>query len=109
MTSEIRRMVLNPDVTVRSQGVIEKCSFCVQRIQAAKLKAKSENRPLFANEIHTACSQSCPADAIVFGDLNDKESDLFKLISSGRRYNLLEELYTMPSVNYLTKIRNKNI
>ena len=75
MTSEIRRMVLNPDVTVRSQGVIEKCSFCVQRIQAAKLKAKNENRPLHGNEIQTACSQSCPANAIVFGDLNDKKSE----------------------------------
>ncbi len=107
MTHDLRRMVLNPDVTVRAQGVIEKCSFCVQRIQAAKLKAKYENRPLFENEIKTACSQSCPADAIVFGDMNDKNSELNRLISSGRRYNLLEELYTMPSVNYLTKIRNK--
>jgi molybdopterin-containing oxidoreductase family iron-sulfur binding subunit len=107
MTDDLRRMVLNPDVTVRGQGVIEKCSFCVQRIQAAKLKAKYENRPLFDNEIQTACSQSCPANAIVFGDMNDKNSELNKLISSGRRYNLLEELFTMPSVNYLTKIRNK--
>jgi molybdopterin-containing oxidoreductase family iron-sulfur binding subunit len=107
MTGDLRRMVLNPDVTVRSQGVIEKCSFCVQRIQAAKLNAKKENRPLFGNEIKTACSQSCPSDAIVFGDMNDPGSDLSKLIKSGRRYNLLEELFTKPSVNYLTKIRNK--
>jgi Fe-S-cluster-containing dehydrogenase component/anaerobic selenocysteine-containing dehydrogenase len=107
MTGDIRKMVLNPDVTVRAQGVIEKCSFCVQRIQAAKLKAKYENRALHENEIQTACSQACPANAIVFGDMNDKESELNKLISSGRRYNLLEELFTMPSVNYLTKIKNK--
>jgi Fe-S-cluster-containing dehydrogenase component/anaerobic selenocysteine-containing dehydrogenase len=107
MTDDLRRMVLNPDVTVRGQGVIEKCSFCVQRIQAAKLKAKYENRPVFDNEIQTACSQSCPANAIVFGDMNDQNSELSKLISSGRRYNLLEELFTMPSVNYLTRIRNK--
>ena len=107
MTGELRRMVLNPDVTVRAQGVIEKCSFCVQRIQAAKLKAKYENRPIHENEVQSACSQSCPARAIVFGDMNDQESELSKLISSGRRYNLLEELYTMPSVNYLTKIKNK--
>ena len=107
MTGDLRRMVLNPDVTVRSQGVIEKCSFCVQRIQAAKLKAKKENRPLFGNEIKTACSQSCPSGAIVFGDMNDHDSDLSKLINSGRRYNLLEELFTKPSVNYLTKISNK--
>jgi Fe-S-cluster-containing dehydrogenase component/anaerobic selenocysteine-containing dehydrogenase len=107
MTSDLRRMVLNPDVTVRGQGVIEKCSFCVQRIQAAKLNAKKENRELNGNEVRTACSQSCPADAIVFGDMNDPESDVSKLISSGRRYNLLEELYTVPSVNYLTKIKNR--
>jgi molybdopterin-containing oxidoreductase family iron-sulfur binding subunit len=109
MTDDLRRMVLNPDVTVRAQGVIEKCSFCVQRIQAGKLRAKSENRALFENEIQTACSQSCPSDAIIFGDMNDKDSELNKLINSGRRYNLLEELYTMPSVNYLTKIKNRII
>jgi molybdopterin-containing oxidoreductase family iron-sulfur binding subunit len=106
MTGDLRRMVLNPDVTVRSQGVIEKCSFCVQRIQVAKLKAKNENRALFENEIKTACSQSCPADAIIFGDMNDKDSEMSRLISSGRRYNLLEELFTIPSVNYLTKIKS---
>lgn len=107
MTDDLRRMVLNPDVTVRGQGVIEKCSFCVQRIQKAKLDAKNENRALFENEIRTACSQSCPADAIVFGDMNDQDSELSRLISSGRRYNLLEELFTKPSVNYLTKIKNR--
>jgi molybdopterin-containing oxidoreductase family iron-sulfur binding subunit len=107
MTGDLRKMVLNPDVTVRAQGVIEKCSFCIQRIQAAKLKAKYDNRALYENEIQTACSQSCPAQAIVFGDMNDHESELVKLINSGRRYNLLEELFTMPSVNYLTKIKNK--
>jgi len=107
MTGDLRRMVLNPDVTIRPQGVIEKCSFCVQRIQAAKLKAKVENRAILENEIQTACSQSCPANAIVFGDMNDLESELNRLISNGRRYNLLEELFTMPSVNYLTKIKNK--
>jgi len=107
MTGDLRRMVLNPDVTVRAQGVIEKCSFCIQRIQAAKLKAKTEDRALMRDEIKTACSQSCPADAIIFGDMNDTESELFRLIGSGRRYRLLEELYTRPSVNYLTKIRNR--
>jgi Fe-S-cluster-containing dehydrogenase component/anaerobic selenocysteine-containing dehydrogenase len=107
MTDNLRRMVLNPDVTIRAQGVIEKCSFCVQRIQAAKLKAKYENRALRENDIQTACSQSCPANAIVFGDMNDQKSELSRLMKSGRRYNLLEELFTMPSVNYLTKIRNK--
>jgi Fe-S-cluster-containing dehydrogenase component len=107
MTGDLRKMVLNPDVTVRGQGVIEKCSFCIQRIQAAKLNAKYESRAIHENEIQTACSQSCPANAIVFGDMNDEKSELIKLMNSGRRYNLLEELYTMPSVNYLTKIKNK--
>ncbi|HEX7492839.1 MAG TPA: 4Fe-4S dicluster domain-containing protein [Bacteroidales bacterium] len=107
MTGDLRKMVLNPDVTVRGQGVIEKCSFCIQRIQAAKLNAKYENRAIHENEIQTACSQSCPANAIVFGDMNDDQSELKKLMNSERRYNLLEELYTMPSVNYLTKIKNK--
>jgi molybdopterin-containing oxidoreductase family iron-sulfur binding subunit len=107
MTGDLRRMVLNPDVTIRAQGVIEKCSFCIQRIQAGKLNAKKENRALLENEIQTACSQSCPANAIVFGDMNDKGNELNRLISSGRRYNLLEELFTRPSVNYLTKVRNK--
>ncbi|MBG0861188.1 MAG: 4Fe-4S dicluster domain-containing protein [Bacteroidales bacterium] len=107
MTGDLRRMVLNPDVTVRSQGVIEKCSFCIQRIQAAKLKAKTEKRALYPGEIRTACSQSCPANAIIFGDLNDKESEMNRLIRSGRNYNLLEELFTKPSVNYLTRIRNR--
>ncbi len=108
MTHDLRRLVLNPDVTVRSQGVIEKCSFCIQRIQSAKLTAKAENRGLEDEELQTACSQSCPAKSIVFGDMNDQGSEISKLISSGRRYNLLEEIYTKPSVHYLTKIRNKN-
>jgi len=107
MTSDLRRMVLNPDVTVRSQGVIEKCSFCVQRIQASKLKAKAENRGVEDSELQTACSQSCPAGSIVFGDMNDPASEISKLMVSGRKYNLLEEIYTKPSVHYLTKIRNK--
>jgi Fe-S-cluster-containing dehydrogenase component len=106
MTGDLRRMVLNPDVTIRAQGVIEKCSFCVQRIQAAKLKAKNENRALLPDEFQSACAQSCPANAIVFGDMNAMDSKLNRLLSNGRRYNLLEELFTKPSVNYLTKIRN---
>jgi Fe-S-cluster-containing dehydrogenase component/anaerobic selenocysteine-containing dehydrogenase len=107
MTGDLRRMVLNPDVTVRAQGVIEKCSFCIQRIQASKLNAKKENRALNRDEVQTACAQSCPADAIIFGDMNDRDSRLNKLINSGRRYNLLEELFTRPSVNYLTRIGNR--
>lgn len=109
MTEDLPRMVLNPDVTIRAKGVIEKCSFCVQRIQEKKLKAKLENRELKDGEIQPACQQTCPANAIVFGDLNDKNSKVYKLFKQQRRYHLLEELHTLPSVGYLTKVRNKGI
>jgi Fe-S-cluster-containing dehydrogenase component/anaerobic selenocysteine-containing dehydrogenase len=104
--SDLGKMVLNPDVTVRERGVVEKCSFCVQRIQEKKLQAKLENRTLQDNEIKTACMQSCPAGAIVFGNLNDKDSKVSKLFRDERRYHLLEELHTLPSTGYLTKVRN---
>jgi Fe-S-cluster-containing dehydrogenase component/anaerobic selenocysteine-containing dehydrogenase len=107
MNSDLGRMVLNPDVTVRERGVVEKCSFCVQRIQQAKLKAKNERRPLRDGEIIPACVQSCPSKALVFGDLNDKNSRVSKMIKDPRNYHLIEELHTLPSVGYLTKIRNK--
>jgi Fe-S-cluster-containing dehydrogenase component len=107
MNSDIGRMVLNPDVTVRERGVVEKCSFCVQRIQEAKLKAKNERRVLKDGDIKPACVQSCPSNALVFGDLNDKNSRVAKLIKDPRNYHLLEEYHTLPSVGYLTKIRNK--
>lgn len=108
MTIDIRRLVLNPDVTVRAKGVIEKCSFCVQRIQENKLTAKLEDRPLRDGDIKTACEQACPAEAIVFGDLNDEESRISKAFANERNYHLLEELHTLPSVGYLTKVRNKS-
>jgi len=107
MTLDLSRMVLNPDVTIRAKGVIEKCSMCVQRIQEGKLNAKLEGRKVKDGEIKTACQQTCPSGAILFGDLNDKASDLFKVASSDRNYHLLEEIHTLPSVSYLTKIRNK--
>ena len=107
MTLDLRRMVLNPDVTVRAKGVIEKCSFCVQRIQASKLTAKLENRTLHDGEIKTACQQACPADAIVFGDTNDPVSKVSKLFKDPRNYHLLEELHVLPSVGYLTKISHR--
>ncbi len=106
MNSDLGRMVLNPDVTVRERGVVEKCSFCVQRIQAAKVTAKNERRRLKDGEVLPACVQSCPAEALVFGDLNDKSSRVAQLIKDPRNYHLLEELHTLPSVGYLTKIRN---
>ena len=108
ITLDIERMVLNPDVAVRAKGVMEKCTFCAQRIQEKKLQAKLENRVLEDGEIKTACMQSCPTDAIVFGDLSDPESKVSKLFKDKRNYGLLEELHTLPSVGYLTKVRNKN-
>ncbi len=108
MTVDLTRMRHNPDVTVRAKGVIEKCSFCVQRIQEKKLTAKLEGRQLEDGEIMPACQQTCPTDAIVFGDLNDPRSKVSQLMKNPRNYHLLEELHTLPSVGYLTKIRNKS-
>ncbi len=105
--SELGRMVLNPDVTVRSRGVVEKCSFCVQRIQEKKAQAKVDGRPVEDGEIQPACVQSCPGNALVFGDLKNPESKISKLFKNERNYHLLEELHTLPSVGYLTKVRNK--
>jgi Fe-S-cluster-containing dehydrogenase component/anaerobic selenocysteine-containing dehydrogenase len=104
--SDLGKMVLNPDVTVRERGVVEKCSLCVQRIQEKKLQAKLENRTIADYEIKTACMQACPSEAIVFGNLNDENSRVSKLYADPRRYNLLEELHTLPSIGYLTKVRN---
>ncbi len=106
MNNELGKMVLNPDAVVRSRGVVEKCSFCIQRIQDSKLKAKMENRDIIDGELKSACMQSCPTKAIVFGDLNNKESQVSKLFENERNYHLLEELHTLPSVGYLTKVRN---
>jgi MoCo/4Fe-4S cofactor protein with predicted Tat translocation signal len=104
--SDLGRTVLNPDVTVRERGVVEKCTFCVQRIQEKKLQAKLENRVIEDFEVKTACMQACPAGAIVFGNLNDKNSQVSKLLATPRNYHLLEELHTLPSVGYLTKVWN---
>ncbi len=106
--NDLGRMVINPDVTVRSRGVMEKCSFCVQRIQAGKLKAKLENRTLVDGDVKTACQQSCPADAIIFGDINDEKSKVREYFKKDRAYFVLDELNVQPSVAYMTKIRNVN-
>lgn len=105
-SSELGRMVLNPDVTVRERGVVEKCTFCVQRIQAKKLQAKLENRVLNDYEIKPACMQACPAGAIIFGNLNQSNSRVSQLFHQERRYHLLEELHTLPSIGFLTKVWN---
>ncbi|QCR21014.1 TAT-variant-translocated molybdopterin oxidoreductase [Pontibacter sp. SGAir0037] len=109
MNNDLGKMVLNPDVTVRSRGVMEKCSFCVQRVQLGKLEAKRENRRPKDGEIVTACAQSCPTDAITFGDMLDPESRVSKILArekGERAFHVLEELNTQPNVTYLTKIRN---
>lgn len=100
--------VRNPDVTVRSRGVMEKCTYCVQRISEAKITAEKENRPLRDGEIVTACQQSCPTEAIVFGDLNDPTSRVVRLKKQQRDYNLLEDLNTRPRTSYLARLRNPN-
>lgn len=104
--NDLGKMVINPDVTVRTRGVMEKCSMCVQRIQEGKLTAKRERRALNDGEIQMACQRTCPTNAIVFGDLNDKESEVSKLYRNERSYHMLEELNVQTSVKYLTKIRN---
>jgi molybdopterin-containing oxidoreductase family iron-sulfur binding subunit len=104
--SDLSRLVLNPDVTVRERGVVEKCTLCVQRIQEKKLEAKLEGRILEDGEVQPACVQSCPSGALVFGNMNDPESRVSKLKKQERNYHLLEQLHTLPSVGYLTKVRN---
>jgi molybdopterin-containing oxidoreductase family iron-sulfur binding subunit len=104
----VKAMVFNPEVTVRSRGVMEKCTFCVQRIQNVKIKAKNAKRPIEDGEIQTACQQTCATDAIVFGDLNDPRSKVAKLQKLPRSYELLGELNNRPRVHYLARIKNPN-
>jgi molybdopterin-containing oxidoreductase family iron-sulfur binding subunit len=109
LNEPLTRMVLNPDVTVRSRGVMEKCTFCVQRLQEGKLNAKKEDRPLKDLEVQTACMQACPTHAIMFGNVNDKDSKISQLRNreqKERKYYVLEELHVLSNVNYLVKVRN---
>ncbi len=119
MNNDLGKMVLNPDVTVRARGVMEKCTFCVQRVQAGKLEARKEGRRPVDGEVNSACAASCPSEALVFGDMNDPESRISKLLKIERKekmvmanepraFHSLEELRVMPNVWYLTKIRNKD-
>ena len=107
MNNDYGRMVLNPDVVVRSRGVMEKCSMCIQRTQTTILEAKKEGRKVPDGEFNTACAQGCPTGALQFGDMNDKTSGVRKLYSSNRRYTLLEEIGTKPNVFYHAKVRNR--
>jgi molybdopterin-containing oxidoreductase family iron-sulfur binding subunit len=102
--SEVQRMMYNPEVTIRSRGVMEKCTFCVQRIQAKKIAAKNAGRALEDGEIVTACQQTCPTQAIVFGDLADPNSRVARLHADERSYKMLAELNIRPRTAYLTKI-----
>ncbi|PYR06017.1 MAG: 4Fe-4S ferredoxin [Acidobacteria bacterium] len=101
--AQVRRLLFNPDVTVRMRGVMEKCTFCVQRIHAAAIDAKAANRELKDGEIQPACVQSCSAKALVFGDLNDPDSEVSKLSRSDRGHKLLDGLGTLPKVTYLNR------
>lgn len=108
LNDDLGKMVLNPDVTVRARGVMEKCSFCIQRIQLGKLEAKKDGRKVNDGDVQTACMQACDTGAIQFGDVNDPESKVAELKKDKRMYHLLEDVGTKPSVFYQTKVRNKN-
>jgi molybdopterin-containing oxidoreductase family iron-sulfur binding subunit len=106
--TESLKLSRNPDVTVRTRGVMEKCSYCLQRISAAKIEADKENRPIADGEIETACQQACPASAITFGNINDKGSRVAKLQSDERSYQVLADLNTRPRTKYVAAVLNTN-
>ena len=106
MNNDLGRMVINPDVTVRSRGVMEKCSMCIQKTQKTILDAKRDGREIKDGEFQTACSAACGNGAMIFGDINDKESKVAKLLKDDRMYHLLESVGTKPNVQYHTKVRN---
>jgi molybdopterin-containing oxidoreductase family iron-sulfur binding subunit len=108
MNDDLGKMVLNPDVVVRSRGVIEKCSMCIQKIQELKLNAKKSGKPIKDVDAQTACASSCSTNALVFGDSNNKDSEVWRLRNDERAYDLLDHLNVKPSVFYQTKIRNKS-
>ena len=108
MNDDLGKMVLNPDVVVRSRGVMEKCSFCIQGTQSVILKAKNEGREVEPNEFNdvVACSAACSTGALSFGDINNEKSDVYQRKQDDRVYHLLEYVGTKPNVFYHTKIRN---
>ncbi|WP_343556674.1 TAT-variant-translocated molybdopterin oxidoreductase [Sphingobacterium sp.] len=106
LNNEFTQLVLNPDVVTRSRGVMEKCSMCIQRIQAGKLQAKIQNRKVKDGDIQMACQQACSANAIIFGDANDPESEVSKALRNERVYYVLEEINVQPGIGYMTKVRN---
>lgn len=102
------KLMRNPEVSIRSRGVMEKCTYCTQRISAARIEAQKAGRPIMDGEILTACQSACPVDGIVFGDLNNKESKVFKMKKDERNYVLLNELNTQPRTTYLAALKNQN-
>jgi molybdopterin-containing oxidoreductase family iron-sulfur binding subunit len=107
-TTPSLKALRNPEVTVRSRGVMEKCTYCVQRINRTKIQAEREHRTVRDGEIVTACQAVCPAEAIVFGDINDTSSHVARLKSDPRNYALLADLNTRPRTTYLARVRNPN-
>jgi molybdopterin-containing oxidoreductase family iron-sulfur binding subunit len=107
-TTESYRLMRNPEVTVRSRGVMEKCTYCVQRIRTGQIAAELENRGIRDGEVVTACQAACPAGAIVFGDLKDAGAQVNKLRSEPLHYALLDELNTRPRTTYLAALKNPN-
>jgi molybdopterin-containing oxidoreductase family iron-sulfur binding subunit len=104
----VLKLLMNPDVTVRQRGVMEKCTYCVQRINAARIEAKKENRVIGDGEVVTACQQACPTQAIIFGNLNDPQSQVAQSKATPLNYGLLTELNTAPRTTYLAEVKNPN-
>jgi molybdopterin-containing oxidoreductase family iron-sulfur binding subunit len=107
-TTPVLKLMRNPDVTIRTRGVMEKCTYCVQRINHARIDAKNAGTHIADGDVVTACQQACPTEAIVFGDINDKKSKVAQAKASARNYTILADLGTRPRTSYLAKIRNPN-
>jgi molybdopterin-containing oxidoreductase family iron-sulfur binding subunit len=101
-------LMQNPEVTVRSRGVMEKCNYCIQRVNLTRIETEKEGRAIRDGEVVTACQQACPTDAIIFGNLNDPNSRVRKLKKNGLNYGVLSELNTQPRTTYLAKVQNPN-
>ena len=106
---QLQNLMMNPEVTIRSRGVMEKCTYCTQRISNTKIKAKVEDREIGANEITTACQDACPTQAIKFGDLHNADSDVAKAHANPRAYAMLKDLNNRPRTKYLARVRNPHL